>query len=194
MTSSTTRSTNRKRVGVLALAALLVAGVAGTGAVTTLNTSLSGNKFSAQLPASDEETVDPVGALVDVTGDPIVHTFDITQYNDTVEGIWSINNKGTVGVTFDGALKATSTNIPASLAAQLNVQYADASGTWYNAGTLAAPVSYVTAVGASSTLAAAASVKVPVRISLADPTALEGTAGATLTISAAFGVDYVAQS
>jgi hypothetical protein len=177
----------RRRAGVVLVTSVLLV---GAGAVATLNASLWGSEFSAAVPGADATL--PTGALVSVTGDPVVHTFDLTTYNESVEGVWSIDNTGTVGVTFDGTLTATGAEVPTSLAAQLVVQYADASGAWRDAGTLASPVSYVTAVGAGSALAAAASERVLVRISLADPTALEGVAGETLSISAAFSVGYAA--
>ncbi len=186
-------NTNKKRAGVLAAAALLVAGAVGTGAVTTLTTALSGNQLSADVRSDD----DPIsGARVVVTGDPIVHTFDTTKYNDIAPGTWTITNLGTDAAPFDGTFAPTG-DIADSLAENLTVQYGDdiVAGqptTWHDAGTLAAPVSYADALSlADATLAGGESRVVPVRVILSDPTALQGTAGETLTVGATFTVTYV---
>jgi hypothetical protein len=187
-------STNKKRAGVLGAAALLVAGVAGVGAVTTLTTALTGNHFSADVRAEDDDPV--TGARVEVTGDPIVHTFDTTKYNDVAPGTWTITNHGTDGAPFDGTFAPTG-EISASLAENLTVQYGDdiVAGqptTWRDAGTLANPVSYADALSLKdATLAGGESRVVPVRVILSDPTALEGDAGETLTVGATFTVTYV---
>jgi len=185
------RKEGRKRLAVMAAAGLLVVGVAGVGAVTTLTTSLGGNQFSASI----DSNVDPAGALLVVTGEPIVHEFDITTFNDSVDGAWTIENMGDVGVSYDGVLTAIG-DVPASLAAQLRVEYGlvDSQGEvtqWIGAGTLAESRSYNDTVGNSAASLDAAEVQlVPVRITLADPTQLEGADGETLTVHASFDVTY----
>lgn len=188
---------NKKRVAVVAGAGLLVAGLVGTGAVTTLQTALTGNHFEARvLDSENGET--PEGGLLVLSGDPIVHTFDVTKYNDSVQGTWTLTNKGTMATTYDGSLDAAAgTTMPPSLAAQLKLEYGstDSSGNvtaWHEAGTMATPTSYATALGLSSTtIAPDAPVTIPVRVTLTDPTQLEGAANDVLTLDATFTVSYV---
>jgi len=190
------KSGTKKKLALMAAAGLLVAGIAGAGAVTTLTASLGGNEFSAKI---DSETT-PEGALITVTGDPLVHEFDIATFNDSVEGTWSINNVGTVPAIYDGVLNATG-EVPASLAEQLRVEYGipgEAAGEtrWLEAGTLAAPNSFADTLrlaGAfDASLDATQTQTVLVRVTLLDPTQLQGEDGDTLTVHASFDVSYYA--
>lgn len=178
-------SKNQKTVGALGIGVVLVAGLVGTGAVTTLTSVLSGNEFDATI----SRTTPPTGALVEVSGAPLTHTFDVTKFNDSVEGTWTIENKGTVDAPYDGTL-APHGEVSASLAQNLTVEYSDGT-TWYKAGTLDAPLSYAAATGRPSpSLAVGATQSVPVRITLDDPTLLQGEDGANLRVSANFTVTY----
>lgn len=191
-------SKKQKRLGALGVAALLVTGAVGTGAVTTLTTALTGNRFSADVPALDENgkpLVPVTGAKIEVSGAPLVYKFDVTKYNDTVQGTWTVINRGDIAAPYNGTL-VTAGDVSASLAEQLTVQYGKVSRngalvSWEDAGTLAKPLTYAEAMGSAQlSLAAGASQSIPVRVILPDPTKLKGTKGETLTVNGTFKVTY----
>lgn len=191
MQHATTFSKTKKRVAGLAVAGLLVAGMAGTGAFSTLSTVLSGNQFSADVPATDAP--DPEGALLKVDGQPVVHTFDTTKLNDMAVGSWTLTNSGPTATTWNGKLEVTS--VSNSLAQNLEVSYGvgDSAGTvWYDAGTVAAPLSVADALGAQSVdIAGKEIVPIQVRIVLPNPALLEGEPETTLSVDANFTVEYL---
>ncbi len=182
-----------KRVGAGVVAGVLAVGMVSTGAVTTLYTAITGNQFSADVRGEDDPPL--TGALLDLMGAPMVHTFDTTRYNDQVTGIWMLENNGPDATAFDGILEAVGADVPPTLAAQLQIEYGQIgeSGTiWHDAGTLLAPTSYADALGLSNpTVQGHGVVDIPVRVTLANPAALEGEPGQTLTLDASFTVSYL---
>lgn len=182
----------KKKLATAIAAGLLVAGVAGGGAVVTMNTTLADNLFQAEVPSEDTVTQ---GALLQVSGDPLVHTFDVTRFNDTIAGEWTLTNIGEATAPFDGTLAPVG-SMSETLAENLTVQYgtvANGQTTWHNAGTLANPVSYTDALQLSEVTldGGGATQQIPVRVTLADPTQLDGVAGEELQVNATFTVNYI---
>src|SRR6478736_7392551 len=183
----------RTTAAVAACAALGVAAVGG-GALTTLYTAITGNTFRAEVPA---EGTTPEGALLEITGSPIDHTFDTSGHIDQVRGDWTIVNRGQDATTWDGAFDLGA-DVPATLAASLTVEYGvlDAQGQvtgWRAAGTLAdhRSIGEVLHGAQAVPIAGDESVPVAVRVVLPDPRSLEGTAGDELTLVADFTVSYL---
>ncbi|WP_158374849.1 hypothetical protein [Cellulosimicrobium cellulans] len=177
-------------VGIGAVAATAV----GTGALSTLYTTLAGNTFRAEVP--DAGTA-PQGALLRIAGDPIDHTFDTSGHVDQVRGDWTLTNHGPDATTWDGAFDVGA-DVPATLAAALTVEYGvlDDQGQvigWRDAGTLAEHRSIGDVLHGTQavTIAGGESVPIAVRVVLPDPRDLEGAAGDELTLVADFTVSYL---
>lgn len=195
-TDDATRS-RRRRLWALGLVGVLGAGVVGVGALSPLTTVLGDNRFVAELPG-DGETA-PGGARLEIAGAALTHTFQNVWNQDPVEATWTLSNRGTDAASWDGTLE-TRGSVPASLAAALHVEYGVVSGgttTWYEAGTLAERRSYAEAVGTvgGNEIAGQGTVQIAVRVSLPDPTVLDGDEavdGATsLAVDADFVVSYL---
>lgn len=185
------RVMSKKKIGAVAVAGLLVAGIAGSGAVTTLYTSIANNHFQATIPDKDTEVT---GALLTLSGDPLVHTFNTSVYGDRVQGTWTLTNSGNTAAPYNGTLAPVGT-MSDSLAKALTVQYGveNTEGviSWHDAGTLAAPLTYAQATNTEHSINGGAKQEIPVRVVLQDPTALEGEPGADLSVNATFTVSYV---
>lgn len=176
-------------VGVLAVA------VAGGGALTTLNTTISGNDFRALVPQSSDQ---PEGALLQISGAPIDHVFDSDTFNHQVRADWTLVNRGLQAASFDGRF-TTLANIDAELADALVVQYgvvnADGEVTgWRDGGTVAQPRGYATATGIDS-IPGESELPIVVRVLLEDPTLIatenEDEVGQMLRVVADFVVSYM---
>lgn len=136
------------------------------------------------------------GAVLSLSGAPLVHTFDTTTPGDSVEGEWTLSNSGTGPVSYDGLLAPVG-EFSLDLAQNLDVEYgivgSDGEITdWAQAGTLARPVSYTTALGAASpAMTGADSITIPVRVTLADPDALTSAPGDPQSVGATFSISYL---
>lgn len=179
--------TKKKRIVLAAVVATLAVGAVGVGAVTTYETSISGNRFSAEVPNSD---ANPDRSLLVIEGAALQHTFNTKINNDSVTAEWTLTNKGKIDTNFDGAFQLLQ-NADPSLSDALSLEFGDGKGNWFPAGTVANPTSYVSALGHSGAIASAQSIKIPVRVTLADPTKLTGNEGDTLTVNANFVVSYL---
>lgn len=146
----------------------------------------SGGTSAAVSASSAEETVVVLGA-------PLVHDFTPAVTGESVEGMWTIRHTGAGTASLDGTLVADAPG--GSLAHALGVEYGrpDASGVvrWNPAGTLARPTSLVDAYGERGlVLQGDAALRVPVRVTLLDAAALDGSPGDVLRVSADFVVGY----
>lgn len=136
------------------------------------------------------------GAVLSLSGAPLVHTFDTETAGDSVQGEWTLSNTGTQAVTYDGTLAPVG-EFSLDLAQNLDVEYgvvgADGSVTrWAAAGTLAQPVSYTTALGAHAPeVTGTESITIPVRVTLTDPEALTSPQGEQQTVGATFSINYL---
>lgn len=136
------------------------------------------------------------GAVLSLTGAPLVHTFDTTTPGDSVEGVWTLTNTGTQAASYDGLLAPVgqfSLDLAQNLVVEYGIVGADDQVTgWAAAGTLAQPVSYTTALG---TVCPAVSgndrLVIPVRVTLADPGALTSAPGDEQTVGATFSISYL---
>jgi hypothetical protein len=182
----------RRKVAVIATVAALAAGGIGIGALVTYQTAIEGNHFQATVGDGEVE-----GALLQLSGDALVHEFDTAVYNDAVEGTWTLTNAGTSAVTYDGTLAPVGA-MSDTLAQNLEVYYGEvgtggATTAWRAAGTLAAPVSYADALALGEATIDADEVRtIPIRVVLADPTALAGEIGDLHDVKANFTVEYLA--
>ena len=187
---TTTTATRRpdtppaRRRGAAALAALALAAAAAlTGA------GPAAAHAAPTAPASS-------GGHLDLTGDPLVHTFDLDRPGDSVTGEWTVTGRSTRAVGFDGVLRPDDDRAP-GLAAALAVEYGSvgadgAVAAWHPAGTLAAPRSYADALGTDPVTRAGEPVVIPVRVSLPDPALVTGEPGRTVEVGASFTVTYLA--
>lgn len=130
-----------------------------------------------------------------VTGEPLVHTFDTRVPGDSVTGVWQVSSSSSTHIAYDGVLVAGGT-APDGLASALAVSYgttdADGRVTWHDAGTLADGVAYTAAVPrATAVVSAGEPTAIPVRVSLPDPSLLEGRAGELLSVEATFTLSYL---
>lgn len=183
---------NRTKVLAVIAAGALGVGAIGVGANWDHVTSIVDNRFSATAPDDREEIG---GALLSVAGAPIDHVFDTTKYNQYVDATWTVTNRGSDAARYAANFESTG-EISANLAQNLQVRYGvtDDAGQvtrWVNAGTLADPVEFTSALGLPSSIGGDASIQVPVRIVLEDPTALEGEAGDEHRVTADFVVSYM---
>ena len=192
MSTQQRRGPARARVWTVVGVGALAAAMAGTGALSTLYTSITGNELRAAVPGTDGAD----GALLVISGDPIDKTFDTGQYVDQVQAVWTLENRGPVAATFDGRFEVGA-GVSAELAAALDVEYGvtDASGTvtrWLPAGTVAAPATFADVLGIEQ-IAGHSTLPVPVRLVLADPAALldAGDEGDELRVVADFVVSYL---
>lgn len=137
----------------------------------------------------------PDAGRVAVTGDPLVHVFDLGTPGDAVTGLWRVTSAAPEATTYDGVLTADDA-LPGALAHALVVQYGE-PGTdgevlaWHDAGTLARPRSLADALPTSTTVSAARPVDVPVRVALHDPAAVGGRPGDVHRVTATFTVSYL---
>lgn len=135
----------------------------------------------------------PEGTL-ELLGEPLRHTFDSTTAGDSVQGSWSIVNRGGDDVVLDGVLAPVGV-VDDSLAKALVVEYGEVSPAgvvvWHGAGTLGRPERLRTAVESIGQLRAGASLEVPVKVSLPDPSRLSGRPGQQLMVEANFTVSYM---
>ncbi|WIE70320.1 hypothetical protein [Curtobacterium sp. MCLR17_054] len=188
--------TKKSKVTAGVIAAALAVGAAGIGAVTTLNTTLTGNHLTAVAP---DPTSPPTGGLVSISGAPLVKEFDGTEYNQLAESTWTLTNKGDKAAPFDGVLQQLKGSDPA-LADALTLQFGEQKGSdtvWHDAGTLADPVSYDEALSLDDSEALVpendGTVTIPVRVVLADPTVLPydgANPDKKFTLDANFVVNY----
>lgn len=144
------------------------------------------------LPAAADEI-----PLVEVTGAPLVHHFDLGVPGDAVTGRWQIAATSADPVPYDGVL-TTYGPVSPSLARALHVQYGQLDGdgrvrAWFDAGTLADPVSLGDALPDVGPVGAGTPVTVPVRVRLPDPQHVTGEAGDLLEVEAVFTVSYLGQ-
>jgi len=185
---TTTTATRRpdtpteRRRGAAALAALALAASAALVAAAP----------AAAAPAAPGTS----GGHLELTGDPLVHTFDLDRPGDSVTGEWTVTGRSAGPVRFDGVLRPDDDRAP-GLAAALAVEYgavgADgAVAAWHPAGTLAAPLSYADALGTEPVTRAGEPVVIPVRVSLPDPALVTGEPGRTVEVGASFTVTYLA--
>lgn len=134
--------------------------------------------------------------LVTVSGTPLVHTFDLAVPGDAAVGEWGVSTSAASPTPFDGSLAADEPVPDPAFAEALVVQYGTLDGTgrvvaWHDAGTLAEPVSLSQALGRPTTVAAGEPARVPVRVRLPDPGALDLAPGRSLAVTATFTVDYL---
>lgn len=193
-TSTPTRPTSRsKKIWTIVGVGALAAAVAGGGALSTLVTSIDGNRFTAPVPGS---TTQPGGALLTIDGTPINHPFETGAYNQLVQASWELENHGPDTATFDASFR-TLADIDPALADALTVSYGlhDADGTlvgWADGGTVARPTPFATATGIDS-IAGHTTIPVLVEVKLEDPSVLadDSAVGGTLTVVADFVVSYL---
>lgn len=175
----TARRRGTAALAALALGAALVA--AGPAAA------------SAAAPAAAPAAA---GGHLDLTGDPLVHTFDLDRPGDAVTGEWTVTGRSAQPVGFDGVLRPDGAPDP-GLAAALAVEYGSvgadgAVADWHPAGTLASPRSYADALGTDPVARPGEPVVIPVRVSLPDPSRVTGEPGQTVEVTASFTVTYLA--
>ena len=192
MNTQSRRRSRLAQAGAAVGAGALVAAMAGTGALSTLYTSITGNEFRAVVPGPER----PDGASLVISGDPIDKTFDSTVYNDQVQATWTLENRGPHAAEFDGTFRLGD-DVSPDLAAALTVQYGvtGSSGEvteWRAAGRLDAPASLGEVLGVDE-IAADTSVRIPVRLILSDPEELRpaGDVDDTLRVTADFVVSYL---
>lgn len=185
----------KSKVIATGVAAALAVGAAGIGAVTTLNTTLTGNHFEATTN-DGTPPADGSGLLV-IDGAPITKVFSGTTNNESVEGTWTLHNKGDQATKWDGAMQNLKVADP-TLAHALTLEFGEVNGSdtkWFDAGTLDAPKSYDQALGYASdtnTIDGGKNLDIPVRVTLKDPTALKGDpTNAKLELNTNFVVNYV---
>jgi hypothetical protein len=190
MTTQHRHGSARKKVAAAVGVGALVAAMAGTGALNTLYTSITGNQFRAAVPA---ETDTAEGALLEITGTPIDKTFNTGQYNDQAQATWTLTNHGPDATEFDGTFEVTNP-VSDELAAALSVEYGvtNAAGDitrWRPAGTLDAPRTFADVLGISE-IEGESELAIPVRLVLADPSDLvdAGDEGDVLRVTADFVV------
>lgn len=145
-------------------------------------------------PASAEPGA--VRDLVSVSGAPLVHTFDLDVPGDSVTGRWEVNGTSPTPVPYDGLL-VTEAAVPDSLAHALVVHYGELGpdgqvAAWHDGGTLVDPVAYADALARIPAVSAGHPTVIPVRVSLPDPSAVTGQAGAPAAVQASFTVSYLA--
>lgn len=193
--SRKTTSRRRKIWTVLGVAALATA-LAGSGALTTLSTSIAGNEFRSTVPDPESGTE---GALLELHGDPIDADFDSGTFNHQVDATWDLINHGPSATTFDGRFVPLA-DIDEQFAEALLVQYGttgeggEDDTTWHDAGTVAAPLSYAEVTGVSS-IEGFENRAVHVRVILQDPSLIASAdpdqIGVPLTVRADFVVSYL---
>lgn len=156
--------------------------------------ALLGLTFAAGAPASaiqHEVRTDPRGLVLE--GSPLVHSFDTARPGDSVEARWTLTAHRQADYSFEGVFVTVgdvSTPLAEALAIEYGVGGDDGTATrWLPAGTLADPVPYSTVTGAS-TMTGPGSASIPVRVTLADASALP--AGQTQSVTANFELSYIA--
>lgn len=174
------RATGLDRAGWLVRTGAVAAGVAGL----LLAGAPAGQAVGGEEPPP-----------VVVTGEPLVHTFDTQVPGDSVTGVWQVSSSSSTRVAYDGVLVAGRT-APDGLSGALVVSYgttdADGQITWHDAGTLADVVAYTAAVPrAVAVVSAGEPTAIPVRVTLPDPSVLEGRAGELLSVEATFTLSYL---
>lgn len=184
----------KSKITAAAVAGVLAVSAAGIGAVTTLSTVIAGNHLEATKVDPDNPVTG--GALLKLTGDPIDYTFDGTKVHDSVVGDWVLENQGDEAAEYTSAFTAADAS-SADLEKLVTLEYGTTDGTtitWHDGGTVAEPKTYEESVGLSpASIEGGETTKIPVRLTLDDPTLLPGNAGdANLTIDADFTVSYIA--
>lgn len=183
-----TRSPQKKLLAA-GVAVALGAGMVGVGANWDYVTSVVGNQFNATVADPEEPREN---ALLEVRGEAIDKTFDVTLNNDQVIADWTIANTGDVDAQF-AANFVPGAVIDEVLAENLDVFYT-VDGVERRAGTVAAPAELTAVTGLSDMLAPGSEVDVQVRVVLADPSALltEGTSiDEVLNVVADWDVQYI---
>lgn len=174
------------RLGLAVAAVALVAGAAGGGALTTAQSSITGNKWetTASKPAP--------APTVSVTGTPFNAKLD--KDNTSVSEIWTItNNSTTKAATVSGVLKDLK---PSANADNVNVDYSvDVSDTsrpmWLtekSGGTLANPKTFTLSgllPGGKDTIDPGQSIRLLVTTTFKDP-----ETGVTANDNADFALAY----
>lgn len=132
---------------------------------------------------------------LDLTGEPLVHVFDLGRPGDGVSGEWRVAATSGATVSYDGVLTAVE-HTRADLARALVVEYGRVSpdGTvrsWHPAGTLAEPRSYGDALAVDPTLGPAEVTRIPVRVSLPEPGTVDADRDEELLVRATFTVGYL---
>jgi hypothetical protein len=169
---------------------------AGTAGCVLALALTAGPSAAAADGAAVAEATTRSGAVLSLSGAPLAHTFDTEVPGDSVQGEWTLSNSGTQPVSYDGLLAPVG-EFSLDLAQNLDVEYGivgpDGEVTdWAQAGTLAQPVSYTTALGAASpAMTGADSITIPVRVTLADPKALTSAPGDPQTVGATFSINYL---
>jgi len=188
-------SNRKKKILVAGTAALLVAGVAGGGALITAQSTISGNRFEAVKPAA---STPPAGSHLVLSGTPIDHTFDGTTFDEQVEATWTLQNDGNADAIYTGALTPRTVDATSDgLAQQLEVDYSLDGNQWAPAGHLDAPMELGAALKDAGIIpdglseAKGGSSEVHVRIRLSDPRNLPGADLDHLKVNAQFAVDYM---
>lgn len=165
-------------------------GAAGCVLALALTATLSAASVGVTTAA---DSTDRSSAVLSLVGAPLVHTFDTESPGDSIQGEWTLSNSGAQVVAYNGVLAPVG-EFSLDLAQNLDVEYGlvgpDGRITgWAQAGTLARPVSYTTALGADSPeLVGPGSITVPVRVTLSDPAALTSAPGDLQTVSATFSI------
>jgi hypothetical protein len=160
-----TRSPQKKLLAA-GVAVALGAGMVGVGANWDYVTSVIGNQFTATVADPDDVT-ERDNALLEVRGEAIDKTFDVTVNNDQVVADWTIANIGGFDAQF-AANFVPGASIDQTLAENLEVFYT-VDGVERRAGTVAAPSELTAVTGLSDILAVGESVDVQVRVVLPNP-------------------------
>lgn len=145
-------------------------------------------------PASatqDEIRTDSRGLVLE--GAPLIHSFDTARPGDSVEGRWTLTAHRQADFRFEGLFVPVG-EVSMPLAEALVIEYGvggdDGTATrWLPAGTLADPAPYSTVTG-TSTMAGPGSATIPVRVTLADASALPP--GLPQIVTANFELSYMA--
>lgn len=170
---------------------------AGTAGCVLALALTAGPSAAAVDSAAGAEAPTRSGAVLSLSGAPLVHTFDTATPGDSVEGEWTLSNSGTQAVSYDGVLAPVG-EFSLDLAQNLDVEYgvvgSDGQITrWAHAGTLAQPVTYTTALGADSPeMTGTDSITIPVRVTLTDPEAMTSPYDEEQTVGATFSINYLA--
>jgi len=183
-------TSKKSRILAASIAAAIAVSAAGVGAVTTLTTVIANNHVEAQKGNDDDNKTG--GALLKLTGDPINYTFDGTKVQDSVVGNWTLKDIGDKDSVFKSAF-STKDFSNKDLEGLLRLDYGtvkDGEITWHSGGTVAAPKSFEDATGGKGTIKAGETIRIPVRLTLDDPTKVPGKQGEKVSVDADFTVSY----
>ena len=188
-----TRSTKKKLLAA-GVAVAVGAGMVGVGANWDRVDRIAGNTFTAEIPDPDAGMD---GAVLRIDGDPIEHDFVTTTFGDFTQEEWTLTNIGPDAAPFQGTFKHVGA-ISTDLAENLTVEYGAVDengdvvpGVFVDGGTMAAPKELTEALGIPSEFPGYGQMTILVRVTLDDPTLLEGDEGDVHSIVASFDVEYM---